>query len=151
MFNQRMADMMLMKGPEQTCAFYRNGLMFVFNFHFQRSLNNVLIPVHQPGEYTVIMSSDDEKYGGFGNVTHQTYSSKLFDGKHYIELYIPARTCFILKEKVILPPPEEKDTSAAAPKKATRKRTAKTAEAPSAVEEAPKKTTRKRTAKKAEA
>ena len=108
MFNQRMADMLLMKGPEQTCAFYRNGLMFVFNFHFQQSLNNVLIPVHQPGEYTVVLSSDDEKYGGFNNVKKQTYSSKEFNGKQYIELYIPARTCFVLKEKVIIPKKIEK-------------------------------------------
>ena len=156
MFNQRMADMMLMKGPEQTCAFYRNGLMFVFNFHFCNSLNNVLIPVHQPGEYTVVMSSDDEKYGGFGNVKMQTYSTKMFDGKHYIELYIPARTCFVLKEKVILPTAEEpKKTEAATaaeetPKKTTRKRSVKkTEESAPAAEEAPKKTTRKRTTKKA--
>ena len=120
MFNQRMADMMLMKGPEQTCAFYRNGLMFVFNFHFSNSLNNVLIPVHQPGEYTVVLSSDDEKYGGFGNVKMQTYSTKMFEGKHYVELYIPARTCFVLKEKVILPSEE---------KKPARKRTVKKADA----------------------
>ena len=113
MFNQQMADMMLMKAPEQTCAFYRGTLLFVFNWHPNNSLNNVLIPVHQPGEYTVVLSSDDEKYGGFGNVKKQTYSSKLFDGKHYVELYIPARTCFVLKEKVILPEP----------KKTTRKRT----------------------------
>ena len=150
MFNQRMADMLLMKGPEQTCAFYRNGLMFVFNFHFSQSLNNVLIPVHQPGEYTVVLSSDDEKYGGFGNVKMQTYSTKVFDGKHYIELYIPARTCFVLKETVILPPPaEETAATAEAPKKTTRtKTTTKKAEAETA-EEKPK-TTRKRTTKKAE-
>ena len=174
MFNQRMADMLLMKGPEQTCAFYRNGLVFVFNFHFCNSLNNVLIPVHQPGEYTVVLSSDDEKYGGFNNVKMQTYSSKIFDGKHYIELYIPARTCFVLKEKVILPPPEKAEAPAEAPKKTTRKRTTKkaaeeTASTAEAVteekpkrkrttkktaveavpaEEAPKKTTRKRTTKK---
>ena len=103
MFNQRMADLMLMKAPEQTCAFYRNNLLFVFNFHSTNSLENVLIPVHQPGEYKVILSSDDKKYGGFGNVKKQTYSTKVFDGKHYIELYIPARTAFVLKEKVILP------------------------------------------------
>ena len=102
-FNQRMADLMLMKGPEQTCAFYRGGLLFVFNFHPSGSLNNVLIPVQQPGEYTVILSSDDKKYGGFDNVKKQTYSTKIFDGKHYVELYIPARTAFVLKEKVILP------------------------------------------------
>ena len=98
-----MADLLLMKGPEQTCAFYRNGLLFVFNFHSSNSLNNVLIPVRQPGEYTVILSSDDKKYGGFENVKKQAYSSKVFNGKHYVELYIPARTAFVLKEKVILP------------------------------------------------
>ena len=103
MFNQRMADMLLMKAPEQTCAFYRGGLLFVFNFHSTNSLKDVLVPVHQPGEYTVILSSDDEKYGGFDNVKKQTYSSKVFEGKHYVELYIPARTCFVLKEKVIIP------------------------------------------------
>lgn len=134
-FGQRMADMRLMKAPEQTCAFYRNGLMFVFNFHFRNSLNNVLIPVPQPGEYTVILSSDDPKYGGFGNVAMQTYSTKLFDGQHYIELYIPARTCFVLKEKVILPPAQEpagksacvkeEDTAASAETKPARKRSAK--------------------------
>ena len=151
MFNQQMADMMLMKAPEQTCAFYRGSLLFVFNFHFANSLNNVLIPVHQPGEYTVILSSDDEKYGGFGNVKMQTYSSKVFDGKHYIELYIPARTCFVLKEKVILPPPvvAEAPAEAEAPKKTTRKRTTKKAEAPVAEAAAEEKPKRKRTTKKA--
>ena len=63
----------------------------------------MLIPVRQPGEYTVILSSDDKKYGGFENVKKQTYATKVFDGKHYVELYIPARTAFVLKEKVILP------------------------------------------------
>ena len=110
MFNQDMADMMLMKGPEQTCAFYRGSLVFVFNFHPTQSLENVLIPVHQPGEYKVVLSSDDKKFGGFQNVKKQTYSSKMFDGKHYIELYIPSRTCFVLKEKVILPEDVENPT-----------------------------------------
>ena len=151
MFSQRMADMLLMKAPEQTCAFYRNGLLFVFNWHFGNSLNNVLIPVKNPGEYTVVLSSDDPKYGGFGNVQMQTYSSKVFNGQHFIELYIPARTCFVLKEKVILPPPEVKEEPKAEQPKAPRKRAAKkVTEEAAPVEEAPKKTTRKRATKKAE-
>lgn len=101
-FDQRMADLLLMKAPEQTLAYYRHGLVFVFNFHFGNSLNNVLVPVRQPGEYTVVLSTDDEKYGGFGNVAKKTYATKRFDGRDYIELYIPARTGFVLKEKVIL-------------------------------------------------
>ena len=103
MFNQRMADLLLMMPAEQTCAFYRGTLLFVFNFHPTHSLDHVLIPVHNPGEYTVVLSSDEPKYGGFGNVRMQTYSSKVFDGRHYVELYIPARTCFALKERVIFP------------------------------------------------
>ena len=126
-FKQRMADLLLMKAPEQMLAFYRKGLIFVFNFHFGNSLNNVLIPVHQPGEYTVVLSSDDEKFGGFGNVKHQTYPTKEFDGRHFIELYIPARTCFVLEEKVILPEPEKKEEKPAA-KKTAAKKTAKKAE-----------------------
>ena len=102
-FDQRMADLLLMKAPEQTLAYYRHGLVFVFNFHFGNSLNNVLVPVRQSGEYTVVLSTDDEKYGGFGNVAKKTYATKRFDGRDYIELYIPARTGFVLKEKVILP------------------------------------------------
>ena len=102
-FDQRMADLLLMKAPEQTLAYYRHGLVFVFNFHFGNSLNNVLVPVRQPGEYTVVLSTDDEKYGGFGNVAKKTYATKRFDGRDYIELYIPARTGFVLKEKVIPP------------------------------------------------
>lgn len=129
-FRQRMADLMLMKGPEQTCAFYRNGLLFVFNFHFSRSLTNVLVPVHQPGEYTVVLSSDDAKYGGFENVKHQTYSTKTFDGKHYIELYIPARTCFVLKEKVILPKETVEKEKTAPAEKAAKKGKSAPAEKP---------------------
>lgn len=113
-FDQRMADLLLMKAPEQTLAYYRHGLVFVFNFHFGNSLNNVLIPVRQPGEYTVVLSTDDEKYGGFENVAKKTYATKRFDGRDYIELYIPARTGFVLKEKVILP------ETPAAPKKAAK-------------------------------
>ena len=29
--------------------------------------------------------------------------TKMFDGKHYVELYLPARTGVVLKELVILP------------------------------------------------
>ena len=155
MFNQRMADLLLMKAPEQTCAFYRNSLLFVFNFHATGSLENVLIPVPHPGEYTVVLSSDDPRYGGFGNVKMQTYATKEFDGKHYVELYIPARTCFVLKETVI--PAEapkkkrstRKTTKAAETAEAPKKRTRKVAEVAESAEpaETPKK---KRTRKVAE-
>jgi len=79
-------------------AFHRQGLMFVFNFHPNQSLTNVLIPVPNKANYTVAFSSDDWKYGGNGLVAHMEYPVKEFDGKNYIELYIPARTAIVLKE-----------------------------------------------------
>ena len=97
-FDVRFGDLRLMKAPEQTVAFYRNGLLFAFNFHASNSLTNVLVPVPKKADYTVELCSDDEKYGGWKQVAHQTYPVKEFDGQYYVELYLPARTAVVLKE-----------------------------------------------------
>ncbi len=94
---QSYGDLLLDKGPEKIIAISRNGLLFVFNFHPTQSLSGVLVPVNEAGEYTVEFCSDDCKYGGFGQVYHMTYKTKEFDGKHYVELYMPARTATVLK------------------------------------------------------
>ncbi len=100
-FEQRMANLCLLKEPEKTICFYRKGLLFVFNFSPSQSLTNVLIPVPHHADYTVAFSSDDYKYGGNGLVAHMTYPVKTFNGQEYIELYIPARTAIVLKEEEI--------------------------------------------------
>jgi 1,4-alpha-glucan branching enzyme len=115
MFSQRMGDLRLMKAPEQTVVFSRNGMLFAFNFHASNSLTNVLVPVPNEAEYTVELCTDDEKYGGWNQVAHQTYPTKAFDGQNYVELYLPARTAVVLKEKKI---------KKAAPKKPAAKKTA---------------------------
>jgi len=103
LFTQQMGDLMLNKEREQILVFYRHGLLFAFNFNPNQSMANILVPVHQPGEYSVVLSTDDEKYGGWDRIEHMTYPTKMFDGKHYVELYLPARTAVVLKELVILP------------------------------------------------
>ena len=144
-FDQRMGDLLLSKRPEKMLAFYRHGLLFAFNFHPSMSLTNVLIPVPQPGEYTVELCTDDEKYGGFGQIAHMTYPTKDFDGVHYVELYLPARTAVVLKEHVILPGDGKKEAPAKEPPKRKGGRPKKAAAAPAevksepAAEEAPKK------------
>ncbi len=156
MFSQRMGDLLLSKQPEKMLAFYRGGLLFAFNFHHSNSLTNVLVPVPQPGEYTVALSTDDDKYGGWNQVQHITYPTKLFDGKHYVEIYLPARTAVVLKEKVILPPPEKKTgTRKTAPKAEgetpKKPRTRKAAPKAEPAAEAPvKKPRTRKTAKKTE-
>ena len=98
MFEQRMADLCLLKEPEKTIAFYRKGLLFVFNFHPTQSLTNVLVPVPNKADYEMKMTTDDWAYGGNGLIAHMTYPVKEFDGQNYVELYIPARTAMVLKE-----------------------------------------------------
>jgi len=101
MFTQKMGDLLLNKQPEQMLAFYRKGLLFAFNFHPNRSLENILVPVPHAGEYTVALSTDDKQYGGWEQISHMTYPTKRFDGKDYVELYLPARTAVVLEEKIM--------------------------------------------------
>ena len=133
LYGQRMGDLLLSKQPEKMLAFSRKGLLFAFNFHHSNSLTNVLVPVPADAqEYTVELTTDDHKYGGFCQIAHQTYPTKVFNGQNYVELYIPARTAIVLKE-VKKPAPvaaAPEATPAAAPKKTTRTRkTAKKADA----------------------
>ena len=96
-FAQTMPDLLLLKNPEKTIVFYRNGLIFAFNFSPSNSLTNVLVPIYDSCDYEIALCSDDANYGGNGLVEHITYPSKKFDGKDYIELYLPARTGIVLK------------------------------------------------------
>ena len=136
-FTQRMADQMLLKAPEKVIVFYRHGLLFAFNFNPTQSYTNILVPVHNPGEYNVVLSSDDEQYGGNNLVAHMVYPTKVFDGKHYVELYLPARTAIVLKETVIWPEPEKPAKKAAAKKTTTKKASTKKKAEEAPVEEAP--------------
>jgi 1,4-alpha-glucan branching enzyme len=58
-------------------AFERAELLFVFNFHPTQSFTDYRIGVEVPGEYKVVLDTDDGKYGGFqrvdSNVSHFTY------------------------------------------------------------------------------
>ncbi|MCD7946300.1 MAG: alpha amylase C-terminal domain-containing protein [Clostridiales bacterium] len=98
LFQQRMADMKLLREEDKLLAFYRKGLLFAFNFNPTESFTNVLVPVPNNADYTVTLSTDDEKYGGQDLVEHMTYPAKAFDGQYFVELYLPARTAVVLKE-----------------------------------------------------
>ena len=56
------------------------------------------MPVPHNADYTVVLCSDDSKYGGNALVEHMTYPAKKFNDQYFVELYIPARTAIVLKE-----------------------------------------------------
>lgn len=90
------------KDDDQVLAFKRGDLVFVFNWAPFKSYEGYgfLAP---EGEYEVILSSDNKDFGGFGNIDegvhHFTQPDPLYapDHKGWLKLYLPARTCQVLR------------------------------------------------------
>jgi len=97
LFQQRMADLRLLKEDEKIIAFERRGLLFAFNFNSSWSCTNLRIPVENIGTYSVELCSDDEKYDGFSRVDHTKHIVQGTENNYYIEIYLPARTAIVLK------------------------------------------------------
>ena len=112
-FDQRMGDQRLYRPQDKVLVFYRNGLLFAYNFHPTQSVTDVVIPVPNRANYTVAMCSDDERYGGQQLVEHMTYRVRTIDGKPCIVLYLPARTAVVLQEGKIHQPRTKKEKPAA--------------------------------------
>ncbi|MBP1618925.1 MAG: glycoside hydrolase family 13, candidate 1,4-alpha-glucan branching enzyme [Bacteroidetes bacterium] len=85
-------------------AFMRDNLIFVFNFHPVKSFTNYGI-LSPEGEYSIVLNSDNPKYGGNGlqdeSIHHFTQPSPDFkaEGKGWLNLYLPARTAFVLRKE----------------------------------------------------
>lgn len=85
---------------DKVLVFERAGLLFVFNFHPINSYTDYRVGVEIPGEYKIVLSTDDKVYGGFGNILteSQFFTTALeWNGrKNYIQVYIPSRTAIVL-------------------------------------------------------
>jgi 1,4-alpha-glucan branching enzyme len=87
---------------DQVLAFRRGNLLFVFNWSPSKSYDGYgfLAP---EGEYELVLSSDSRQFGGFGNIDEQVHHFTKHDtlyastGKGWLKLYLPARTCQVLK------------------------------------------------------
>ena len=108
---------------DKVIVYERAGLLFVFNFHPTKSFTKYRVGVDVPGEYTIILSSDEMRFGGFRNVvpggsflttplecnerknfTQVSVSEQAeptAEGlrRHGVQVYIPSRTCIVLAKK----------------------------------------------------
>ncbi|KAK6634467.1 1,4-alpha-glucan branching enzyme [Polyplax serrata] len=71
---------------DKIIAFERAELLFLFNFHPHKSFPDYRIGVELPGDYKVLLNSDDPKFGGFNridvSVTHVTSTEGAHGRKH---------------------------------------------------------------------
>ncbi|CAK7238941.1 MAG: alpha-1,4-glucan branching enzyme [Sporothrix thermara] len=62
----------LKNDSDKVIVFERAGLLFIFNFHPSSSFSDYRVGVEQAGTYKIVLSSDDEQFGGHSRVAHDT-------------------------------------------------------------------------------
>ena len=84
---------------------HRGDLLFVFNWHPQRSIPGYEVPVPAPGRYRIVLSSDPKRFGGYGRIDESvdafSFPRTHADGSvgHYIKVYNLSRAALVLKKQ----------------------------------------------------
>lgn len=85
---------------DKIIAFERAGLLFVFNFHPVKSFADYRVGIEEPGEYRIVLCSDDKVFGGFGRIDTSVKIFTVPEGysgrRNYVQVYIPSRTAIAL-------------------------------------------------------
>ncbi len=88
---------LLVHNGDKVMAYTKGKALFIYNLHPTQSFDGYQIPVDEPGDYQVVMSTDDFAYGGFGRVHHARYTACVqADGRLGFKLYLPSRTAIVL-------------------------------------------------------
>ncbi|KAE9410007.1 glycoside hydrolase [Gymnopus androsaceus JB14] len=85
---------------DKVLVYERAGLLFVFNFHSNQSFTDYRVGVEMPGQYTVALTTDEPRFGGFdnGKPGGEYFTTPLeWNGrKNFLQVYIPSRTALVL-------------------------------------------------------
>ncbi|MBE7056620.1 MAG: 1,4-alpha-glucan-branching enzyme [Ruminococcaceae bacterium] len=79
----------------QVLIYERNGVVFALNFSPVNSYQSYFIRTPKAGEYTPVMSTDEERFGGWTRIAPMTYKAKIdlnHNGWTGFNMYLPART-----------------------------------------------------------
>ena len=81
---------------------YRNkDIVYLFNFHPENSYESFYLPIHDLGDFKVVMDTDEGRFGGFDRISHDyVYRTERIPGTDYdgIRIYIPSRTALALEK-----------------------------------------------------
>ena len=151
MFSQLYGNQHMMDDTKKCIVFSRKGLLFAFNFHPSWSQGALRIPVQKGTCFDVVFTSDDWKYGGWGQINHGSYPAHADEnGFSTVSLYLPARTAMVLREgevkQIVKEVPETKVEKAPEEVKTKKTTAAKTAAEKKTVSD--KKDSKKGTSKK---
>lgn len=84
---------------DRVIVFERAGLLFIFNLHATNSYTDYRVGVEVPGKYQVVLSSDEEAYGGYARVSrggeYFTEPMRWNERSNFLQCYIPSRTVLV--------------------------------------------------------
>jgi 1,4-alpha-glucan branching enzyme len=89
------AKQLNMDPTNKVIIFERANLTFLFNFHPSHSIADYRFHPHATEDHTIILSTDDAQYGGFGRVDTSIAYNVQQDGK--LSVYLPNRTALVMK------------------------------------------------------
>ncbi len=85
---------------DKVLNYERGGLIFALNLHPTNSYEGYWINVPTVGKYKVILSTDDESFGGYDRISKEyVYTAEKHpDKKAKLRIYLPARTGICLQK-----------------------------------------------------
>ncbi|MFH1936144.1 MAG: alpha-amylase family glycosyl hydrolase [Bacteroidota bacterium] len=89
-----------MDEENKTMVFEKQGLIFVFNFHPDRSLPGYSFQLPEPGDYISLLNTDSVEFGGLGRIDTSQKHITTYDPKtntHRLTIYNTNRTAQIFK------------------------------------------------------
>ncbi|KAJ3741505.1 glycoside hydrolase family 13 protein [Lentinula detonsa] len=85
---------------DKVLVYERAGVLFIFNFHPSQSFTDYRVGIETAGEYIVILTTDEPRFGGFNNATpggkYFTTPMEWNGRKNFLQVYIPSRTALVL-------------------------------------------------------
>lgn len=92
------AELSLLHEDDKVLAFRRASLLFVFNFHPEKSFSDYHVPV-PPGRFQIVLDTDRPEFGGHGRQDIEVQHEAMQKGEDHrvLSLYLPSRSAIVLK------------------------------------------------------
>uniref|UniRef100_A0A914HCV5 1,4-alpha-glucan branching enzyme n=1 Tax=Globodera rostochiensis TaxID=31243 RepID=A0A914HCV5_GLORO len=88
---------------DKLVAFERAGLVFILNFHPEKSFSDYKIGVEMSGVYCLALNSDSPEFGGHNRLKidqcYHTFAEGYAGRRNHLCVYIPSRVAIVLKKK----------------------------------------------------
>jgi len=83
-------------------VYNRGNLVFVFNFSPHASYTDYVFPC-EPSKFRIVLNTDSGRYGGWDRIDERiiyyTIPTAGIDSPHYLRLYLPARSAFVMRKE----------------------------------------------------